>query len=386
MHPSSAKSAKPKKRVSFDELLLAGVRAISEKGIDQVNVTDVTSIAKVSRPTFYTYFGDMNGFFAEIWVHHGREWLNDQYNPGDKEPTQELLWIDTAILQIFAASRRIPEVAEVVQPEFERWWLALVGDDHRKGINVSWYMGAVLGAKISRPVSGAKIEAGLSFVPKLEISPLEFKAPHMIGLGKPPKELPEMAGIVLDSEKIDDMLTQSAIDVIAKSGVAAASMVRIARRARVSTGAVYPRYKSIEALIEASFGKAIGDIVTGNVAMIDKHGPGIDQYGIAVNAGFGKSREVWRHYRTEMHLAAMYNPRLAIVMAPGFDETAGILEANTARLGVPAELARQLAWFMHIHAIGIAMIYDVYPEIAKLDNRYMARHFSAVLLKGVIFR
>ena len=38
MHP---KAGKVKKRASFDELLLAGVRAIAEKGLDQVSVTDV---------------------------------------------------------------------------------------------------------------------------------------------------------------------------------------------------------------------------------------------------------------------------------------------------------------------------------------------------------
>jgi AcrR family transcriptional regulator len=385
MHPSSEKSAKPKKRVSFDELLLAGVRAIAEKGIDQVNVTDVTSLAKVSRPTFYTYFGDMNGFYAEVWVHYGRDWLDAQYNAGDKAMSADDKAIDIALLQLFAVARRIPELAEVVQPEFERWWTENIGDDQRKAINASWHLGAVLGAKISVPVAGTKVQAGLTLIPKLEISPLEFHSPLMIGIGKVPVDLPVMAGIQLDAEKIDDILTQSAIDVIAKSGVAAASMVRVARRARVSTGAVYPRYKSIENLVEASFAKAINDIVNGNVAMIDSYGRGVDQYGLAVNAGFTKQREVWRQYRTEMHLAAMHNPRLGSVMLPGFEETAGILQANTQAMGISAELAEALAWFFHIHAIGIAMVFDVYQDIAKLDNRYMARHLGGLLLKDKLF-
>ncbi len=371
MHPASLKT---RARASFDDLLLAGIHAISVKGIDQVNVTDVTAIAQVSRPTFYTYFGDMNGFYAEIWLHHGREWLDAQFNSGLEIDAK----IDQALLEIFAVARRVPELIEVVQPEFERWWSDNVGEDARLGQNASWLLGARIGLKISKPVS-SKGSFGLEIFDFLEIGEAEFSSELMSGLGVMPEQLPPMPGIQYSEEDVEQSLTHAAIEVIAKSGVAAASMTRIARRARVSTGTVYPRFKSAELLIESSFAQAIRDIVSGNVVMIESQGTGVDQYGLAVNAGFRADRETWRNYRIEMHLAAAHDQSLARMMEPGFEETAKLLEDSAIRMGVQPEFAAMLAWFMHVHAIGISLLYSVMPAIAMQDNRFMTRHMGALL-------
>ena len=371
MHPASLKS---RKKASFDDLLLAGIQAISDKGIDQVNVTDVTVLAEVSRPTFYTYFGDMNGFYAEIWLHYGREWLDAQFDASLEIDAKT----DRALLEIFAVARRIPELIEVVQPEFERWWADNVGDDPRLGQNASWLLGARIGYKISKPVS-TKADIGLRVFDYLEITKEEFESPLMAGLGSVPYPLPSMPGIQYSDADVEQNLTHAAIEVIAKSGVAAASMTRIARRARVSTGTVYPRFKSADALVESSFTQAIRDIVIGNVVMIESQGPGVDQYGFAVNAGFRADRETWRNYRIEMHLAAAHNRQLAGMMEPGFEETAKLLEDSAVRMGVEREFAAMLAWFMHVHAIGISLVFAVMPAVAQQDNRYMTRHMGALL-------
>ena len=371
MHPASSKA---RKRASFDELLLAGISAIAEKGIDQVNVTDVTLIAQVSRPTFYTYFGDMHGFYAEIWIHHGREWLDAQFD--EEIPISPA--IDKALLEIFAVARRIPELIEVVQPEFERWWEEKVGSDPRLAQNASWYLGARLGLKISAPVS-PKTALGVPVFAFLEIPKAEFDSPLMAGLGEVTSSLPPMPGIQFAEEDLEKSFMHSAIEVIAKSGVAAASMTRIARRARVSTGTLYPRFKNIESLIAGSFAQAIREIVSGNLVMIESEGTGVDQYGLAVNAGFRADRDSWRNYRIEMHVAAAHDPTLARMMAPGFEETAGLLEASAVRMGVTPNYAEMLAWFMHAHAIGISLIYAVMPEVAKQDNRFMTRHLGTIL-------
>jgi AcrR family transcriptional regulator len=188
-----------------------------------------------------------------------------------------------------------------------------------------------------------------------------------------------MPGIRYSDQDAEQSFTRSAIEVIAKSGVSAASMTRVARRARVSTGTLYPRFKNIESLIDSSFAQAIREIVSGNLVIIESAGTGVDQYGLAVNAGFRPDRDTWRNYRIEMHLAAAHNQSLASMMEPGFEETAGLLEASAIRMGVTANYAEMLAWFMHIHAIGISLIFSVMPEVATQDNRYMTRHMGAIL-------
>jgi AcrR family transcriptional regulator len=371
MHPASAKV---KKRASFDDLLVAGLQAIATKGIDHVNVMDLTNYSGVSRPTFYTYFGDMHGLFAEVWLHYGREWLDAQLDPSIEVSPEE----DQALLEIFAAARRIPELLEVVQPEAQRWWEEKFGDDLAAKQNASWYLGAQIGRKISKEVSGKGILAEQLY-PLINVTNEELASPLMAGLGNPDKLPVPMSGIQFNDSSIEDSLTHAAVEVVAKSGVFAASMTRIARRARVSTGSVYPRFKNSESLIQSSFQKAIRDIVSGNVSVIEAGGPGVDQYGQAVNTGFGQERESWRNYRIEMHLAAAHDPTLASFMEPGFEETATLLRDSAVRMGVSVEQATVLAWFMHVHAIGVSILFNAIPEIGQLDYRVMARHLGNLL-------
>ncbi len=68
-------------RLTMERFMRAGIEAIAEKGIDNVTVQYVSEKAKSSRPTFYSYFGDINGFLAETWIFKAPMWLADISNP-----------------------------------------------------------------------------------------------------------------------------------------------------------------------------------------------------------------------------------------------------------------------------------------------------------------
>jgi AcrR family transcriptional regulator len=374
VHPLSGKT---KKRASFDELLLAGIQAVAEKGIDHTNVSDVASISGVSRPTFYTYFGDMNGFYAEVWLRFGQEWLDSQIDGADSLDKR----VDQVVLEIFAASHRIPEVLEVVQTDFERWWRAQTEDNAIATQRLIWQLGFKLGYKMSRMVS-EKADFGLPIVSFLNLPDDAMSLPFLAGLGKVnPEILPPVSGITLSDDSVEASLTLAAMQVIASSGVAAASMTRVARKARVSTGTVYPRFKNAESLIQSAFSEAIANIVGKNVAVVAERGLGIDQYALTVNAGYGESRKVWRNFRSEMHLEAAHNPELAKFLEVGFDKPTKFLEESFIQFGIPRELATPVAWFLHSHAIGISLIYNVLPEVDQIDYRIMARWMISQLPK-----
>ena len=374
MHPLAGKS---KKRASFDELLLAGISAVAGKGIDHTNVSDVASTSGVSRPTFYTYFGDMNGFYAEVWLRYGQEWLDAQLDGAESLDES----IDQVLLEIFSASRRIPEVFEVVQPDFERWWGEQTNGDDLAQQRLVWKLGFKLGYKLGKRIT-PKAELGLPIVGFLEIPDDAMSLPFLAGLGKvTPDLLPPMAGLTLDDDSVESKLTMAAIEVIATSGVAAASMTRIARRARVSTGTVYPRFKNAELLVQSSFTAAIANIVGKNVQIVAERGLGIDEYALTVNAGYGENRKVWRNFRTEMHIEAAHNPELAAFMVPGFEKAAKFLEDSFTEFGLPAPLVAAIAWFLHSHAIGISLIYNVLPSVDAIDYRIMARWMISQLPK-----
>ena len=359
-----------KKRASYEELLLAGVSAIAEWGIDHVSVSDVAKLSAVSRPTFYTYFGDMSGFFAEIWLRYGREWLEAQVcDKSEIDPE-----LDQALLEIFSVSRRIPEVYEVLQPDFESWWREKANGSELESQRMVWELGFLIGYKLSSKVTG-KSALGLPVRELMDVPDNVLELPGMEGLGvKVTSEmLPPMVGLHRIDDTVESILTQAAIEVIATSGVAASSMTRIARRARVSTGSVYPRFKSSDALVHHSFATAIKTIVGKNMEMVTEQGIGIDIYAMTVNAGYGENRKTWRHFRTEMHVEAAHDKDLAKFMESGFEASAQFLIDNFLKFGAPEDFATSVAWFLHSHAIGISIIHSLLPEIEHHDNRIMGR-------------
>lgn len=366
-----------KKRASLDDLLLSGVRAIAEKGIDHVSVSDVAKISGVSRPTFYTYFGDMHGYYAEIWLRFGRQWLDAQTDPAvEINPA-----LNQALLELFSLSRRLPEVFEVLQPDFENWWKEQTNGNQIAAIRLVWQLGFKLGYDISKQVT-PKSELGLPIVALTNLPENVMENPNMAGLGSMDGvKLPPMEGLTLVPTSVEENLTRSAIEVIATSGVAAASMTRIARRARVSTGSVYPRFKNSEVLVQTSFNAAIEGIIAKNLETAEATGLGIDAYALTVNAGYGEQRKTWRNFRTEMHLEAAHNPELAKFMEKGFETTAGFLEKSFIATKIMPPVSNALAWYLHSHAIGISLIYNVLPEIATHDNRIMARYMFSQLPK-----
>lgn len=366
-----------KRRASFEDLLLAGISEIADKGIDHVSVSDVATASSVSRPTFYTYFGDIPGFFAEIWLHHGRAWLEAQVS--DKSEIQPDL--DQALLEIFAASRRMPEVFEVVQPDFEKWWREKVGHDQLEGNKLVWTLGFHLGYRLASKVSH-RVKLGLPVVQILDYPKDVLTLPLMAGLSESTvAEFGHLPGLRINDDSVESILTKAAVEVVASAGVAATSMTRVARRARVSTGSLYPRFKSADQLIERSFEVAIQNIVAANVETVKSEGIGPDQYAMTINSGFGENRKTWRNFRTEMHLEAAHNKKLAGYMEAGFEETARFLEDNFVAFGSPREFAAAMAWFLHSHAIGTSMIFNQVPEIANYDNRVMTRWIISQLPK-----
>jgi hypothetical protein len=82
-----------------------------------------------------------------------------------------------------------------------------------------------------------------------------------------------------------------------------------------------------------------------------------------------------------MHLEAAHNPELAKFLEAGFDKPTKFLEESFIQFGISRELATPVAWFLHSHAIGISLIYNVLPEVDQIDYRIMARWMISQLPK-----
>ena len=365
--------SKPKRSAS--ELLRAGLDGIDRAGIDRMTVTDVTDISGVSRPTFYTYFGDVKGFFAEMWLHYGIAWLD--YQLGGEIPAEfelktanEKTLFDRAILEIFVAARRIPEVREVVEPDLLEWWKGRTSLKSSEELNLSWKLAVILGEKLSASVS-SKSKLGLAYLETFDVPEHWETSDEFASLIGTPKVDFELSPLTIEDADVESHLTSAAVSVIAASGVANASLTRVARRARLSTGAVYPRFKNIEILIESSFSKVMESLIRANIELAKTKGRSLESYGTFVNAGLLPGRKIWRNFRTEMHLEAMHNRDVARILAPAFAATAQQLQSDIARVHVPAQMDEAASWLMHDQAIGISVLFGLLPRIGELDHRVM---------------
>ena len=378
-------SWEPRKKKSAGELLGAGFSAITSVGVDKLTVTELTQISGVSRPTFYTYFGDVNGYLAEMWLHYGMAWLNFQL--GEKLPDElkltetEVDTFDLAMLEIFVAARRIPEVREVIEPDLQNWWKLQTEHKSARELNLSWKFAVIIGAKLSRAVS-MKSKLALPFVETFDLEDDWESSPRFAKLKGTQKVEFELSGLEVTGEDLESHLTAAAISIIASSGAANASITRVARRARVSTGSVYPRFKNIDVLIESSFDKVMQKLIAANIELAKAKGRSLESYGTFVNAGLLPGRKVWRNYRSEMHLEAIHNPRVAELMNLAFTKTSEQLRVDIAKVHVPSSLAEAAAWLMHDQALGISVLFGLLPRIGDLDHRVMLLHLEKHLRKA----
>ena len=362
-------------RLTMERFMRAGIDAIAEKGIDNVTVQYVSDKAQSSRPTFYSYFGDINGLLAETWIFKAPMWLENITNPlvSPSKLTQHEQRRHLAMSEILAASHRIPEVLEVVQPVMAEWWSEYEKQSEIEKLQVMWLMAERLGVSISSSVDPL-------------VKSAEFIEPAIVAIGsvKVPKVdtkavLPKLVGLETSDETMDMKLLSSTIDVISRGGVNAASMARVARRAQVSTGVMYPRFSGIDSLIENSFEHAISGVISENFTTIGSRGFGEDDFGILIMAGLQPTREVWRNFRIEIHLGAKGRPSLSKRIQANLRETNEKVASKLAPVKRQELATGPVPYLMHAVGIGFAVLLNAGVPVNKVDHRVITKALTQLI-------
>ena len=350
---------------TMDRFIVAGIEAVAQFGVDNVSVQFVSEMAKGSRPTFYSYFGDINGLLAEIWVAGSKVWLDLVSNPAvgysGWDAKDKLL--HCAMSEIMAVAHRIPEVDEVVQLTMQAWWSKYAKSTELEKLKVYWLVAERLGVSITEPVDPNVHQAEFIEQAILALTPeIAVKQPT-------PLKLPKLSDPEFESESLDVKLLQSSIYIIANSGVKAASMARIARRTQVSTGSVYPRYSSSEEIVEASFELAISQIVKQNFATVGKMSFSSEDFGVIVMAGLEESRKTWRNFRIEIHLGARSRENLRAMMMRNLRETNAAVASGLTSIKLPELANGPVPYLMHSVGIGFAVLQNAGLPVSKVDHR-----------------
>lgn len=365
----ASKLSGPKSR---QKLLLAGVECVAEKGIDSVAASDVITRAGVSRPTFYSYFDDIAGLMAEAWILVGREWFSrliDFSLPDNFENSAT----HTALMDVLMSTSRTPELREVVLPDIAAEWDTIAKCPPPRQVGVSWGLATSLGISASKVLMPEVVllhdlARALAEIPEdFVISPEAQRITYAV---EPVVTEPEISA----DDEISTRLLQSVIKVVATSGVSRASMTRVSRAARVTTGSSKPRFHTLENLMTEGFDYAIREVTRQNTQQTDSvfgNVSPIQAYARLVVSSLHPTRRQWRRYRQEMHLAARTNPFIADHMRRQLHETNMVLE-NTLRSAHVDESIIQISLMVNqAQGIGFSLLDDLEVPVRDLNHAFI---------------
>jgi AcrR family transcriptional regulator len=378
------KDLSPTKLSSLEELIKAGVLAVSEKGIDKVTVLDVISISGHSRPTFYSYFADINSLLAEIWIKYGIDALSsysvDSDNWDNRTP-DVIPGLGRTLLQIFCAAHRIPELMEVLSPDVTTWWKQTTGASQSDEIKAAWILGMHLGI-------GASIHVNENVKKSQMLIPVIRQIPGLDGVSEKPKMLDSMdldsnlPEVLIEADLPENAILRATMSVVANSGVYSTTIARVARNCRVSTGTIYPRYKNQKVLVEKAFQAAIKDVVIVNVDRLQSAASPFEEFARSIYSSLSDRRRTWRDFRLEVLLASMYDEELSLSARSGFDFTRRFLSENIERTPeFDSQTAEIFSYAMEVLAVGFSMLHNAGVPLQGLRHRIMIDHIGASFAK-----
>ena len=364
---------KPNHERVVSEIRKAGMKAISQKGIDRISVSQICDLAKNTRPTFYSYFGNIDGLLADIWISESDAFLSRLADPSYQVMDTKFAVEDRALVEIFAIAHRVPEVSEVVNRQILSWWNGLTKGDDFKSLKFAWLIGERLGALLMLPVDPtvktlALADKFLLSVDKVATIKTKMTTDLLPAISDPkPKE-----------QSVDELLLAATVNVIANSGVKAASMARIARYAQVTTGSVYPRFSNISSLVIESFEFAAKHVVTQNLANTKDGSFGPDEFGLFVTAGLLARRKQWRNYRLEAHIEGRVNKSLAKRIQKSNAEVNAQVSVALKRYNIPDVVLEAATHLIHSIGIGFTLLFNAGIPLNELDHRRITRQIVVV--------
>lgn len=364
---------------SHEKFLSAGVSLIAKRGIDNITVADISRESGYTRATFYSYFGDLDGLFADIWMAHGHRWLDAMAHDSVPYSSDEDKLKCNALLEIFIACKRKPSVQEVVFPTVEKWWRESTGGNKVSETKLAWILAASIGVVTSKHLAPAVGDVGdiISLLRKMPVDQERFAGNHLRSLTEAQLESPAQS-----SESDEDKIMASTIDVVSIAGVADASMTRIARNLQVSTGSVYPRFRNIDAVISESFSWSIERIVSDNTAAYFATSGNVDSYASVIAGSLSDSRKPWRNFRLEMYLASRARESLSKKMIPGLEQSDAVLAKFVLKNGIPERYVDKVVGLMHALGIGFSVLLNAGIDVKSIEHRFPTRFLVSALTQG----
>ena len=368
-------------RNSHAEFLDAGIALIAKMGIDNITVADISKASGFTRATFYSYFGDLDGLYAEIWMLYGIRWLEALAKddlPYKSEADQVRC---LAILEIFIASKRKPAVLEVVTPTVSNWWSDSVSENKAEQARLAWIAAANIGIAISKHLAPSITQVS-EIISLLRQMPSDEAVLEAMGFA-PSSKTNSLQAVLGSLEAKDDSdearIKTSTIEVVGSAGVADASMTRIARNLQVTTGSVYPKFKNVHEIIGEAFSWGQKKIVEENTSAYATTNSNPDSYAAIIVGANSESRRVWRDFRLEMYLASRVRESLSKAMIPGLVQADTLLATFARKNSLPERHIDQIVGLMHALGLGFPALQNAGIDVQAIEHRISTRYLVSVM-------
>jgi len=355
-------------------IIRAAVSAIATHGIDHVTASQLINGAHVARSTMYSYFGDVYGVFAELWRAAGPQWF-DEVVSGDTPSDQGVPGLSDALTEILLASPRISDLYDVVAPDLADAFVRQRGESDISAQRAIWRWAVTLGFHLSAPEWSTTRDEMLRLI---DLAPDHLaetvNLPPLAGSSNLSDEMPLIVPLGPEAP-ISEILADASVQVAARSGIANASLLRICRYARVTTGAVPANLRQLDVLMLDGYRQWLRDVVATNMADVQRNAdlslP--ERFVRTFHWSLSDYRATWRRYRRELHLAARHDPVMAAELHAEIDFTAGYITESFERYGTTTDFAQLLGQSSHAFALATSLLHDLGLPLRQSDHRLMAQ-------------
>jgi AcrR family transcriptional regulator len=378
-----------------ERILDAATREIQVVGVDRLGMTAVARRAGLTTGALYGRYESGGELAAAVWVARVRDphfALLDRAIAAlvDADETVALDGLlrelarprkETVVaLELLASARRVDELEEVVLADVRQWisqWGAGPRTRRRRRraqviFTVATIWGVLLHAAPGRL--------------RLDWRPLFLRLAW--SFAQPYRERADR--LVVDdaqsvhaqtNDPVDDALIDAVAAIVARVGLERATASRIARRAGLTSGAIYGRYNTKEDLlehaIEALLARRFADDLASVGTILAAGKPGAAMARL-VGGYLSPSRRDWRQFRIEAHVAGLSRPGVAATLNR-VQETAK--DEYLTAIGVRTENERReldiLARSAQLTPIGLAFADLLIPGMAAIDWRLVLEPLSS---------
>ncbi len=375
-----------------DALILdAGLHEIEDIGVDRLAMSAVARRAGLTTGALYGRYESGAELAAAVWTIRVRDrhfdlldraiaMLVDRSMPLDLDdllaelaaPSTETM----IALDLLGTARRIDELEEVVLADVHEWLTRWGAGERsrrrRRRAQVIYTLATIWGILLHRGPGRRRVNWSGTLLPLYSSFALDYDDP-------PDRLVPIDATVVRaqTDDPVEDALIDAVAAIVSRVGLERATGSRIARRAGLTSGAIYGRYETKEALLEHAIDSLLARRLTDDLGSVDEVLVASDPGGVTAQivAGYlGPARSDWRRFRIEAHLAARTHAHVAAtldrVQEDGKRDYLSTLGARTAKERRELDIVARTA---QLTPVGLAFADLLVPGVPTIDWRLVLR-------------